>query len=180
MLVGFFGTIGFNWSVALPLLARYTFEIGATGFGLLNTAMGIGSLVGELVVASRRPANALGLARTAAAFSVMLLAVAFAPTAPAALVLLLVAGGVSILFTAGVSTTVQLRSKPEYRGRALGLLFLLLAGGTPIGGTFTGWVAATWDIRVALAVNATLCLVGAGAAIGYLRRRAGRPSEIVA
>ena len=171
-LVGFLGTVGFNWSVALPLLARYTFGIGATGLGLENAAMGLGSLVGGLYVASRQPPGALGLCRVAAGFSVVLMAVAFAPTSEVALGLLLAAGGVGILFTAGVSTVVQLRSRPEYRGRVLGLLFLLLAGGTPIGGTLTGTVAATWDIRVALALNAALCLVGSGVAIAYLQRRA--------
>lgn len=170
LLVGFLGTVGFNWLVALPLLARYTFDIGATGFGLENAAMGLGSLAGGIFVASRPPAGALGLSRVGAVFSVVLMALAFAPTSAVALALLLIAGGVAILFTAGVSTTVQLRSRPEYRGRALGLLFLLLAGGTPIGSTLTGSVAAAYDIRVALALNAALSLVGSGAAILYLRR----------
>lgn len=170
-LVGFIGTIGLNWSVGLALLARYTFEVGAPGFGLENAMMGVGSVLGALAVASRPPAGALGLSRVAAVFSLLLFTLAVVPTFGLALVLLPIIGLVTVLFTAGVSTMVQLRSRPEYRGRVLGLLFLLLAGGTPIGGTLTGAVAAAWDIRVALALNGVICLIGTGVAIGYLQRR---------
>lgn len=171
VLVGFIGTVGFNWSVGLALLARYTFEVGASGFGALNAAMGIGSLVGGIVVASRPPLGALGLSRVALAFSLLLMGVALAPTYEVDLAMLLLTGSVGVLFTAGVTTVVQLRSRPEYRGRVLGLLFLVMAGGTPIGGTFTGAVAAAWDVRVALALNAVICVAGAGVAIVYLQRR---------
>jgi len=176
-LLGLVAAIGYNWQVTLPLLARYTFETGAAGFGALNAALGLGALSGSLLVASRPPAAALQLCGIAAAFSILLLSLALAPVYAVALLLLVAAGCLGVLFSAGVNTVVQLRSRPEYRGRVLGLFFLLWAGGSPFGGALTGAVAETWDIRVALALSATLCLAASGAAITYLVRR-GAPATV--
>lgn len=176
-LLGLVAAIGLNWQVTLPLLARYSFGTGATGFGVMNAALGLGSLGGSLLVASRPPAAALRLGGIAAAFSVLLMSLALAPSYAVALLLLAAAGCVSVLFSAGVNTAVQLRTLPEYRGRVLGLFFLVWAGGSPFGAALTGAVAETWDIRVALALSATLCLTGSGAAIAHLVRR-GSPATV--
>src|SRR5579859_485587 len=53
LLLACIGTFGYNFGVVLPLLARFALNLGAVGFGSLNTAMGIGSLVGALGVAAR-------------------------------------------------------------------------------------------------------------------------------
>lgn len=176
-LLGLVASIGYNWQVTLPLLARYTFGTGAAGFGVLNAALGLGALSGSLLVASRAPATATQLCGMAAAFSMLLMSLALAPAYAVVLLLLVAAGSLSVLFSAGVNTAVQLRSRPEYRGRVLGLFFLLWAGGSPFGGALTGAVAETWDIRVALALSATLCLAASGAAIAYLARR-GAPATV--
>lgn len=170
-LLGVIGSLGYNWSVTLPLFARYTFDVGPTGFGLLNAAMGSGSLLGGLLVASRPPSTVVRLCSIAVGFSALLLAVAFAPAFGLALALLVAAGCLGVFFSAGVNAFIQLRSRPEFRGRVLGLFFLVWAGGTPFGATFTGNLAALWDIRVALAVNASLCAVASLVAVAYLVRR---------
>lgn len=178
-LLGLIGSLGYNWGVSLPILARYTFAAGATGFGALTAALGAGSLVGGLVVASRRPANAAQLCRIGAVFSLVLLGFAFAPTFALVVVLLVGAGCLGIVFAAGVNTTVQLRCRPAYRGRVLGLFFLLWAGGVPFGGALTGAIAEHWDVRLALALNAVVCLAGSLAAIVVLNgpSAAGRSSK---
>ncbi|MBM4420499.1 MAG: MFS transporter [Chloroflexi bacterium] len=169
--VGLVGTVGFNWSVYLPLLARYVFDVGPTGFGFSNAAIGLGSLAGGLVLAGRRAApTPAGVAILAAVFSVLLFCLSLAPTFVLLLPILFVTGVSIVLVTAGTNTIVQLRSEPAYRGRVLSLLFLLTAGGTPIGNALSGALAAQWDVRVAMAVNAVICLAGCLAAIARLRR----------
>ena len=46
------GTLAFNFTVVLPLLAKFTFHGDATTYGLLTAIMGAGSLVGALATAS--------------------------------------------------------------------------------------------------------------------------------
>jgi hypothetical protein len=52
----------------------------------------------------------------------------------------------------------------------------LMIGTTPFGSAITGSLANAFDVRVALQVNASLCLVGLALAVLFLRRaRAQRP-----
>ncbi|MGB0093901.1 MAG: MFS transporter, partial [Solirubrobacteraceae bacterium] len=46
-LLAVIGTLGFNWQVVAPLLARIVLHRRAVGFGLLLSAMAAGSLVGS-------------------------------------------------------------------------------------------------------------------------------------
>jgi len=47
------GTLGFNFSVLLPLMARFTFHRGAAVYGELFSLMGVGAVTGGLVVAAK-------------------------------------------------------------------------------------------------------------------------------
>jgi MFS family permease len=59
IVMGFIGTFGYNFTVFLPLVAKFVLRTGALGFGSLLTAMGIGSLSAALVMAylERRSSN---------------------------------------------------------------------------------------------------------------------------
>ena len=48
-LMALVGTLGFNFQVVLPLLARFSFDGGATTYGVLVSAMAVGSIAGALV-----------------------------------------------------------------------------------------------------------------------------------
>ena len=43
------GTLGFNFQVVLPLLAKFSFGGGAGTYAVLVSAMGVGSIAGALV-----------------------------------------------------------------------------------------------------------------------------------
>jgi MFS family permease len=153
------GLFGYNFGVVLPLLARYSLDIGAVGFGALNAAMGIGSLLGGLRTVSLA---ALG-------FSLSLLAVALVPWYYAVLGLLGILGVISVAYSTSTNTTLQLSSGEEYRGRVLSVYTLLFMGTTPIGGAITGVLADQWGVNVTLAIEAGVCLIATLIGIGYLR-----------
>ena len=52
VLMAFIGTFAYNWGLVLPLLARYALDAGAEGFGALNIAMGLGSVLGGALLAT--------------------------------------------------------------------------------------------------------------------------------
>jgi MFS family permease len=159
LLLAVIGTFGYNFGVSLPLLARYTLDVGSVGFGVLNAAMGLGSVIGALTLAARVTPSPRGLLVAGGSFALLLLAVALVPWYVAELGVLVLLGIASITYSASTNTTLQLNSREEYRGRVLSLYTLLFAGSTPIGGAATGWMAAQWGIRVALSVEAGACLV---------------------
>ncbi|MCA1647787.1 MAG: MFS transporter [Chloroflexi bacterium] len=51
--MAFLGTFAYDCSVTLPMLARYALGGGPQDFGALNVAMGIGSVVGGVLLATR-------------------------------------------------------------------------------------------------------------------------------
>jgi MFS family permease len=178
VLMAFLGTFAYNWNVVLPALARYALDAGAEGFGVLNMAMGIGSVIGGLLLATRVRASLRLVIVTAALYAAMLGLVGMAPTMGVALVQLLVVGVLSILYSAGSNTMLQLEARDEFRGRVMSLFMLLWAGTTPFGSAFTGLVAGTWDVRLALEINGALSVAGVILACGYLvlaRRPVGDP-----
>ena len=51
-LMALVGTLGFNFQVVLPLLARFSFDGGAGAYAALVSAMAVGSIAGALVTGS--------------------------------------------------------------------------------------------------------------------------------
>ncbi len=173
ILLAFMGTFGYNFLVVLPLLARYTLDAGAVGFGALDAAMGVGSIVGALGVATRLTPNRRNVLLAAAGFSILLAAVAASQYLYLSMGILVCLGVLSVVYAALTNTTLQLGAEEQYRGRVLSLYLLLNQGTTPIGGAVTGGLADAWGVQVAIAVEAAICLVAVAVGFGALRRSEG-------
>jgi MFS family permease len=172
LMIGLVSTFGYNFTVVLPLFARYALETDAVGFGFLNGAFGAGSLLGGLLVAARAEPHPRMLFAAACAFSVVLFSVGLAPTYAVAVVLLVVLGLASITYSVSTNTLLQLRSHEGYRGRVLSLYSMVFAGTVPLGASITGGLAELWGIRATLLIQAGLCLLGAAVAwLYFLRHR---------
>src|SRR5579864_1375040 len=170
LLAGFYGTFAYNWALVLPLLARFALDAGSEGFGALNMAMGVGSTIGAFMLATQVKASLRLLLISAATFGSAMLILSLAPNLPAALVLLIGTGILSVLFNATNNTLLQIEAREDIRGRVLSLYTFLMIGSTPVGGAFTGFVANELNVRVALQINATICLIGLICSGIYLRR----------
>jgi MFS family permease len=174
VLAGFFGTFAYNWALVLPLLARFALDSGAEGFGALNMAMGVGSTIGAFALATRLKSSMRLLLISAAAFAGSMLVLAHAPNMPVALIMLVCTGTLSVSFNATNNTMLQIEAREDIRGRVLALYMFLMIGTTPFGSALTGFVANTFDVRLALQINAGVCLIGLALAVLLLRRsRAG-------
>jgi MFS family permease len=179
-LLAVIGLFGYNFGVVLPLLARCTLDVGAVGFGALNAAMGIGSLVGALLLTPNLPPGTRTVALAALGFSLALLAVALVPWYTAILALLTVLGLISVLYSTSTNTTLQLASGEAYRGRILSLYTLLFMGTTPIGGAITGFLADSLGVTATLALEAGVCLLATLVGMLYLSRApSARPATDV-
>jgi MFS family permease len=174
LLMAVLGTFGYNFSVVLPLLAKYVLHSGPLGFGLLTSAMGIGSLLAALSLAYSGRVTRRTLLAGALAFSVLLLGLAFAQWWLVALPLTAALGAASILFTATANTRLQLVTEPALRGRVMSIYMLLFSGTTPIGSLVVGYVADHGGVSVAVAGMALVCLAGVAGALFFLRASRSR------
>jgi MFS family permease len=177
LLLAFIGTFGYNFSVFLPLLAHDAFAGGSEAFGLMNAAMGVGSVVGALAIVARVAPRQGMLLLAGAGFCGLLMVVALTPWFPLVLVPLTLLGVVSVVYSATTNTLLQIHTREDYRGRVLSLYTFLFIGTTPVGGLVTGALADAWNVRLAMVVQALICLVGVATALAYSRAApAARPA----
>jgi hypothetical protein len=158
-------------------LARFALDSGPEGFGALNTAMGVGSTLGGLVLAARVAPSLRLVLGGAATFAAMVIVVGVSPTMPLAVLGMVGVGVTSVVFSACSNTLLQVEAREDYRGRVLALYTVLTTGTTPLGSAITGTMAEMLDVRAAMALNGAVCLAGIGLAWLYLvlaRRRAAR------
>jgi MFS family permease len=155
------GTLAFNFSVTIPLLARRSLGGSDTTYTLLLSVMSLGSVIGALGTARRRVVTPRQVVTSAAWFGGAMLLLASSPALVVAFPAAVLLGIGSIAFMTSATTTVQLLAAPEYRGRILALQAMVFLGSTPIGGPIVGWICDTTSPRVGIAVGGVACLAAA-------------------
>jgi MFS family permease len=134
-----------------PAIAREQFDASNTGYGLLVSAYGIGSIVGSLLAAlhadrfSRSRTTLVSLLGAAAGAFLL----AAATTIGLGLTAMFVIGVGQTLVSITQNTTVQLQVNDRYRGRVLSVYLMMLFIGVPVGTLLLGTIADVVGIRSA-------------------------------
>jgi MFS family permease len=169
------GCLAYEFQVSLPVMARQGLHAGATGYGFMTAAMGVGAVAGGLLVAARGRTGLPTLVAAATGFGVVLALAAVAPTMGVELVALALTGWASISFMSTGNSTLQLTAEPMMRGRVMSLWFVAFQGSTPIGGPIVGWVMVQAGARAGLWVGAVTCLLAALMGLSAMRRSRRSP-----
>ena len=164
------GMLAYENQISLPLFAKFTFDREATGYGVLSSVMGVGSVIGGLLIArfGRATHRRLGLA--ALFLGVSMLVAAVMPTFWTMSVALLFVGAGSVAFITMNSATLQLTSPVTVRGRVMALYITAIIGTTPVGGPIIGWIGQHIDPRATYITGGLACLITAAVAWPSLRR----------
>ena len=152
----------FGWSsqTMLPVMARDLLKGGATGFGLLNAAAGIGALAGTMVVANLSEIKVIGrmMLVTSIGFGGFLILFAFSPWFPLSMFLLAVAVGMGLSFDSMLGTTFQILSPDNMRGRVMSF-YALTFGMTTMGGFGSGIIANVLTTPIALGIAGSMLML---------------------
>ncbi len=171
-LMALVGTLGFNFQVVLPLLAKFSFDGDASTYAAMVSAMAIGSIGGALVNGAHGRTGPRLIAGGALAFGLLALLSAAMPALALELVALTLLGAAAVTFAATINSSLQLAVEPQMRGRVMALYSVVFLGSTPIGGPLAGWLAQTYNPRAALLLAAISGLAAAAAAhISFARLR---------
>lgn len=177
LLIGsfFIGMFGQNFSTMVPLVAEYLVHADAAQFGLLNSCLGLGSVMAAFTISLRGPPTIGRILAAGTLFGLFLVAVSQSSSLPLSCLLFLGVGASYMTYNASVQTSMQMQAPPEMRGRFASMLHLLGAGSSPIGQFLTGAVASGAAVWFAVGLNGLMCCVGTALAATYLvnRRRAG-------
>jgi MFS family permease len=173
LMMALVGTLSYEFSVSLPLLAHFTFNGSeaavAAAVALMMTTMGIGAVIGGLVTAGKRAATMRALTFGAFGFGVAMAFVAIAPTIAWVSGGMAVVGYFSVAFTAHTNTMLQTSAAPHMRGRVMALWAMAFMGATVIGAPIIGWVGQNVSPQWGLGIGA-LASVAAGVT-GLLAQR---------
>jgi MFS family permease len=160
-LMALVGTLGFNFQVALPLLAKFTFGGGAGSYAVLVCSMGVGSITAAVVNGNQGKTGSKVIAAASLAFGIAALLASAMPSLIFEAVTLAALGAAAVMFVSSVNSTIQLAVSAEMRGRVMALFSIVFLGSTPIGGPLSGWLAEAYDPRLTLVLAG---LSGLGAA----------------
>jgi MFS family permease len=164
------GMLAYENQISLPLFAKYTFDREATGYGILSSVMGVGSVIGGLLIARFGRATHKRLGFAAAFLGGSMLLAAVMPTFWTMSAALLLVGAGSVAFITMNSATLQLTSPVEVRGRVMALYITAIIGTTPVGGPIIGWIGQHIDPRATYITGGLACLLTAAFAWPSLRR----------
>lgn len=162
---------GQNFRVVLPLLARDALHTGASGYGALTSALGLGAVIGALIAASRVDSGLAALTIWTAAFGVANALAAAAPTPALALLAMVGVGVGNITFNTLARTLLQLRAEPRMQGRVIALHSVIFLGTTPFGAPLLGWWCTRFGARAGLGLAAAAALISAVAVLPVVRRQ---------
>ena len=169
-IVGLASTFGMNFSVLTPPLADNVLHVGASGFGFLMAASGIGSTVAALWVAFQRRPGTRPIAFGAIALGLGSVVLALSTSFVLSLAAMAIAGAGGIAMAVSANTTIQLAVPDHLRGRVMSFYTTIFSASVPAGGLLMGAVASAGGVPLALFVGALLTLgVGVGGWV-WLRR----------
>lgn len=164
------GTFGFNFAIYISTMSVTVFHGDATQYGLLTSAMAVGTMSGALLSARRPFPGMVLMAVSAAAFGATLAVAAVMPGPLLFGVMTFFVGFAALTFMTASNSMMQLTTERTMRGRILALRIAVVMGGTPVGAPFVGWVVDHFGARVALGVGALAGVAAAMVAVAYLVR----------
>ncbi len=170
VMVFFAGAFGMNFQITSALMATHVFGKGAGEFGILGSAMAVGSLTGALLAARRVRIRLRLVAGAAVGFGVAEIVAGLMPTYVAFALMCPVIGFFTLTMLNSANATMQLESEPALRGRVMALYMTIVMGGTPIGSPIIGWVGEHFGPRWTLLGGGALVIFGVVLAVALFAR----------
>nr|WP_229907145.1 MFS transporter [Streptomyces vinaceus] len=174
VLVAVVAAFGMNFQITTALMITRVYHAPAAMFGLGNSALAAGSVIGSLLAARRPRVSGRRLAAAALAFGTLETACALMPGPGSFLVLLVPTGAALLVFLTAAKARLQLGVGEGIRGRIMSLYLLATLGTTPLLAPLVGWTAQSAGPRTALALGGAVSAVAA-LTIGLLHARPPTP-----
>lgn len=136
----------------LPVLARDTLGLGAGGYGVLMTCIGIGAMIGALGIAAagQRLERHRAMMVSSGAFPILLVLVSVSRSELLTGLLLFATGACMVVSSSVVNTMLQSAAPDALRGRVISIYVAVYIGTNPIGSFVSGaiarWSSAAWAI----------------------------------
>jgi MFS transporter, DHA1 family, staphyloferrin A biosynthesis exporter len=153
--------LAFPYMALMPIFADDVLGQGASGFGLMGSAVGVGAVLGTLTLATLSNVQHKGYLLLGAIFvlGVSLILFALSRSFPLTLIVLGVTGASQMVYLTTNQTILQMIVPDNLRGRVMGI-YMLSQGMMPLGGLLGGALADFTSAPAAVLVMGVLvCLM---------------------
>ncbi len=153
----------FAWSYVtmLPVIAKRTFGMDASGLGYLYGISGLGSVVGTVVVSiySKKIDRLFFIAGGNILFALALIGFTETTVLPEALAFLFIAGFGLVAAVSTMSATIQSTVDDRFRGRVMSLYMMVFMGFMPIGNLEIGYLSEHFGTGLAIRIGCVVTIL---------------------
>jgi len=149
-----------SYNAMLVVFAREVLDTGPVGFGVLQSAPGIGTVVGSIVLSWIGDIQHKGrlIFAGGVGYSLCVIGFALSRSFPVALLFLTLAGFADVTVGSTRTTVLQLYSRRNMLGRVTSLQAMATRGLGPVGGFQAGTLGTFIGVPAAIAVGGVVCL----------------------
>ncbi|WP_285726846.1 MFS transporter [Psychromicrobium xiongbiense] len=153
IMAGFVAVFALSLPVMMAAFADNVFQVGAGGYGLLNTLIAVGALAGALASTRRKELRLRSVVTSAGLYGLALVVASFMPAMWSFCLVMVFAGFSSLMFLTGANQLVQISTNMQIRGRVMSLYVMVLIGGQALGGLLLGWLTEHLGPHLTLLVS---------------------------
>lgn len=162
VLVAIVSLLALPFSVLMPIFAVQILHGGASAYGTLMGAVGVGAMFGALALAMRQQLRGLGnvVAYAATGLGVSLVLFSFSHWYWVSFVILVASGFTMMMQFTATNTLIQAMVPDQLRGRVMSLYSMMFLGMTPIGSLLDGYIANYVGAPVTVAIGGLVSCLG--------------------
>ncbi|MDD5259789.1 MAG: MFS transporter [bacterium] len=160
-LVAVSSLFGVSYMVLMPVFARDILNIGASGLGILVSAIGVGALLASfsLTIFSHQDYSNRLVSLGGIVLGISLVIFGFSKSVPVSLLALVGTGWGIVTQSATINNLLQKETPDELRGRVMGFYTVMFLGMTPLGSFLAGLLADWLTVPYAVVIGGLTALV---------------------
>jgi len=146
----------------MPIFADRILGGGASAYGTLMGAVGVGAMFGALAIAVRERLRGLGnvVAYCAIGLGVSLILFSASRWYWMSWVFLVAVGFTMMMQFTATNTLIQAMVPDQLRGRVMSLYAMMFLGMTPLGSLLAGWIAERIGAPITVAIGGAASVIG--------------------
>jgi MFS family permease len=162
LLLGLVSFMALPFTVLMPIFADKIFGGGASAYGTLMGAVGVGAMFGALAIAMRQQLRGLGnvVAFSATGLGISLILFSASRWYWASWFVLVLTGFTMMMQFTATNTLIQAMVPDQLRGRVMSLYAMMFLGMMPIGSLFAGAIAEHIGAPITVAIGGVASVVG--------------------